>query len=423
MTPPKNIVLAAFYAPPSNNIAADRAKGYMDYLPKNGIHVHVITRFFTPEQQLSNSMTVGTLDAQLSTHFEQMENVYYTNYTSNNKVKKTAGRLPPGIRGWYNLKKVDVFHEGWRTYFFEALKAITLKQKIDAIVLSYGPPVVLSLIPEIQKTYHIPILVEFRDAYINEQDKGFIRRIKVKNSNRLLKNVAGFIFASQGMKDYFNAHSTASIAQKPQVVLYHGFDEATLKQPAIVSETEKQAFEVFNEFKSKHKVVAIFPGTLYKGQDMDFFVEVCKKINAQEEGSMGICFVGTYFDARQPIDDNEHVLKLPKVSKHCTIQLLQESDILLVPVWHNRYTGFSGKISEYCYLNKLIVVSPNPQADLKDYLTENKNAYFFSNQNEFIHFVVQVSRNNIKPVLQDVNKYTRSTSYSHLAQFMNNLIK
>lgn len=316
---------------------------------------------------------------------------------------------------------VDIYHYGWKKYVLKAIDKLLAEVKIDYVVLSYGPPIILTLAHELSKRYKLKTIVEFRDAYINETDEGLILKIKTRTLNKLCSNVKAFIFASDGMRDYFFKTVNNKLQTKPVFTLHHGFDADQMLNNGSLISTDIKVINMFEDFKKHKELIAIFPGTLYKGQDMEFFIKALKQINSSKKELLGIILLGAYFDSRDKIEESNDLIILPRVSKNCSLKLLNKSDILLLPVWQGRYTGLSGKVSEYCGLNKLIAVSPKPQTDLMEFLKCNENAHVFSTVDEFVKFTENVLTQKIKPVMHTTNIYSREYSYLQLSKFIKNL--
>lgn len=415
-----NVLIISFYGPPANNIAADRIAGYLKYLPLNHVQTNLITRYYDPQSFNNADMRIGLSETGLLTDFVSKDNIYYTNYDTSNKWLSISKLLPPGLRGYFNLKKVDVYHAGWEKYVYKVISRLQLEdKKIDYVILSYGPPVVLKLAKYIHHKFGLKCILEFRDSYITEEDKGRILKVKQKILNDYCKDVKAFIFASEGIASYFNVNVNYRLKSIPTHVLYHGFDSPLADDNFSI--TERNAQSKIEAFLNKKKVVAIFPGTLYSGQNIDFFIDGMNLVNKIDKNNMGICFLGSYFDSRIAIEESENIILLPKVSKYFAIEIMKKCQLLLLPVWNNRYSGFSGKVSEYCALNKFIGVSPNPQNDLKFFLESNPNAIFFSNTTSLVEFILQLCKKEINPITLDSKIYSKKEYFKRLADFLSKI--
>ena len=69
--------------------------------------------------------------------------------------------------------------------------------------------------------------------------------------------------------------------------------------------------------------------------------------------------------------------------RHSTsVYLQRQADALLLPVYKDRYTGWSGKTFEYLASGTLVLCSPGPQEDLLPFFSECSNVIVLNNAAE-----------------------------------------
>ena len=72
----------------------------------------------------------------------------------------------------------------------------------------------------------------------------------------------------------------------------------------------------------------------------------------------------------------------PKVTYSTAIKIQKLADFLLLTIWKDYYTGFSGKVFEYLHSEKPIILDYNPAPDLIEFLQDYKNVHYC---NESVH--------------------------------------
>ena len=414
------ILLLSLYYPPLNSIAALRVKAFENYLTKEGHHVDVITRYYDKEQQQGQSMFIASESPKkFKVPYLKTDNVLYTNFDALNSKKKFSGKLPPLIRGLYNYLHVDIFHYGWVKYVFEAFEKEYRKNTYDYVIASYGPPIAMYIAKKIFDVYRIPYLIDFRDSFIDERDVSYQLLMKKMVQRRTLKNAAGLLFATEGMKDIFLKNADEQLRKTPSCIVQNGVDDTN---DSSAHADDAATVARFEELKAGHSFLLLHTGTLYSGQNSDFFMEGVKEFNKKFNASGIVVFLGLAENRSANELDYPFVYKLPRV-KHTTSMYLQKrASALLFPIWDGRYTGFSGKILEYLFSENFIITSPHPQSDLKEFLNISSNVFIPENNHSFTTILEQlVSNSLVKYPLKDRDKLYRSYWVRKLITFLTSL--
>ena len=83
-----------------------------------------------------------------------------------------------------------------------------------------------------------------------------------------------------------------------------------------------------------------------------------------------------------------NVFFFDKVSQFTATKIQKTADFLLLSIWKNYYTGFSGKVFEYLYSGNKIILDYAPPKDLKNYLKEFPNIYYCNgDENKFFEII------------------------------------
>ncbi|MBA3704396.1 MAG: hypothetical protein H0W84_00405 [Bacteroidetes bacterium] len=412
------ILLLSLYYPPLNTIAALRLKAFHDYLTEFGHTVDVITRYYDKEQQEGKSMLLGKISPlNFAPNYIRNENVIYTNFDSANTKLSFVAKLPPIIKGIYNYMQVDIFHFGWIKYVFDAYETEFKSNKYDYIIASYGPPIVMKLAKELSEKYNTPYVIDFRDSYIDERDKGIHLWIKRIIQHRILKNAKALIFSTDGMNYFFNTNATSQLKILPSCVVYNGVDLAETSDPQ--ASLDDNLIKQFNEIKNNCSLLLLHTGTIYKEQNILFFINSVERYNEQNKKQVVILFLGLADNKTEELPSRSFIHKFPKTS-HATALLLQKkADVLLLPIWKDRYTGFSGKTMEYLFSENFIITSPKPQADLKTFFDISPNVHITKDYDNFVEIIEGIStKKYIRAPLKNGGKLLRSYWIKKMSDFL-----
>jgi hypothetical protein len=356
--------------------------------------VDVLTRYYDAAQQKGNSMLLGSLSpAGFVENHIVSDGVVYTNFSDTSREKRISRRLPPGVRGVYNYYQTDIWHQGWIGFALKAYEQELATNHYDLIVASYGPPAVMKLATLLHQKYKIPFVIDFRDSYIDERDHGFHRFMKLRVQDKLLRNAAGVVFATEGMKDYFFRSCGKALSQLPAEVVYNGVEEASVQTD---STEDQKIIERFHSIKSEYRLTLLHSGTFYNGQNIRFFFEALGSFNNNAK-EVAIVFLGAAENNNKQLPESPHVFMLPKVSHSASLMLQRQASALLLPVWDGRYTGFSGKTLEYLASENLIICSPQPQEDLMEFFRLSGNVLLPENVKALQELLKNMASGELRP--------------------------
>lgn len=411
------VLLLSLYFPPLNTIASSRCYAIDNYLRAEGVAVDVITRFYDKQQQEGKSMFLGSeKPSNFQKNYIRENNVIYTNFEPGNAKLARSKKLPPFIKGLYNYYNVDVYHYSWMNYSLDAFEKEWKNNHYDFIISSYGPPIAMLLAKKLSELYKIPYLVDFRDAYINEEDKGIHLWIKKRVQHKLLKNAAGLLFSSKGMADYFKRNSGAQLKNLPSCLVYNGVEDTSAEN---FHDEDQPVIAEFNKIQKKHSLVLLHTGTLYSGQNISFFTEGIKKYNELQNKSVCIVFLGLAENNTNNLIAGESIYFLPKVKQQTAMFLQKHASALVLPIWNDRYTGFSGKTQEYLYSENIIITSPDPQEDLREFFEISPNVIIPDPSNDLSKIITALlEKKIIKKPLHQKEKLFRSYWVKKLFHFL-----
>jgi hypothetical protein len=416
------ILLLSLYYPPLNTIAASRIEAFEKYLSLEGHTVDVITRYYDVQQQKGESMLLGNEEpVDFKEEYIRKNNIIYSNFRSENSKLTFSKKLPPIIRGIYNYYNIDVFHYGWLSYLLNSYEKEFSKNKYDFIISSYGPPIMLLAAKIISKKSNTPYIIDFRDSYIDERDKGFHLFFKNLIQKKILAKASAILFSTEGMRDFFFSRANSNLKYKYNCVVYNGID------PDVDSEEKNvniDVVEAFKKIKEQNELVLLHTGTLYQGQNIDFFINAVKKFNDSYGKKIALVFLGLAENNAFFRLNMKGVIYLPKVSRPSAIRLQKLADALILPVWDGRYTGFSGKTIEYLASGNVVLCSPYPQDDMLIFFDKSGNVKVLNDYELFENVCFDIIKGNIKgKSVSDNSVFTRQYWIRQLSVFLKELNK
>jgi glycosyltransferase involved in cell wall biosynthesis len=385
--PEKNmrVLFISMFYPPLNSIACLRVKPMVDKLLQNGIEVDIITKHYDADQINSSADMVSILDSKDASEPYLQGNILFIPFKLEGPQFKKYTILPSPFNGLYNYMTPDLFHENFINWSVNGFKKYFSGNKYNLIIASFGPPAAIMVAKKISEQYQIPFIVDFRDAYITEKHSGLRKLILMQMQNYLLEKSSGLVFASEGMRDYFFSNSFKKVKNKDFEVVYNGAVDSCFSRVEGYDFSDQNVIESYQRIKQNYDLVLIHTGTIYKDQDIRFFLDGILNLS---DIKVGIVLLG--LTSNTSIDPFKYpdVHVLPKVKHKTSIYLQQESDALLLPVYKNRYTGWSGKTFEYLASGKIILCSPEPQNDLLPFFNDNNNVVVLKDREDL--------RNNIQ---------------------------
>lgn len=378
------ILITSLFYSPFNSIASFRVTNYADILRAKGHDVKVICRYFSPDKINVSDLSIGSQESdQINDTYVREGDVIYTAFSTSNSILKKGKLLPTGIKGYYYLKHIDAFHYSYVENGFKAFEKEFAQEKFD-IILASSPPLATNLLAEkISKKYNIKWVPDFRDSPVLDEDGGFIRKVKIKGINKLLGSASGMIFVSPGMKDINRSFYIQKNKDKPFEIVYNGFHKST-------SQVDENIISEFNRIKSQHTITLLYTGSIYAERNLDFFL---KAIGSYvPETAVVLLGVQEDFKVRMLQDYPNLNMYFFDKTTHATSMALQKlANALLLTIWKDSYTGFSGKVFEYLYAQNHIILDHPPAQDLQEFLEPFPN-----------HYCMQSDPNKLKDILEKI---------------------
>jgi glycosyltransferase involved in cell wall biosynthesis len=412
------VLFITFYYPPLNSIASLRTGPMVEYLRRQGITVDVLTRYYDASDLNTTQNMVSINDTREITEPVWLEHgLIALPFSSKNRKRQLYESLPSPLNGVYNYINADIFHDDFINRSMEAFEKHLSGNNYDLLIASFGPAATIKTAKLISKQYRIPYLVDFRDAFITEQFQGIKLSIMKRMQSHLLADAAGFIFASEGMKTFFGKNDQKLLARKKSVVVYNAASSICFVKDLDYDEADAEVIRSFEIIKSQYDLVLLHSGTLYERQDINFFVNGTAQLSAPK---LAIVFIGLN-DIKRTFEARDGIFMLPKVRHKTSVYLQRQADALLLPVYKDRYTGWSGKTFEYLASGNLVLCSPGPQEDLLPFFKECPNVIVVKNQVELADILGNIGSGAIKKINCNSEKLTKEYWLEKLRLFIQNI--
>lgn len=388
------ILLISMYYEPLNLIPVPRIKMFREALIEGGNMVDVMTRSYS-ERQLSKSHLGIATDSCMDKRVVEDINgvIYYFPFQKQNNKKKISNMLPPGVRGRYNMRQIDVFHHDFYDRVIDQIKKAS--HQYDVVFLSYGPPIILKIAKYFIEKTDSKVVLDFRDSYITEADSGYLLKKKTQILDSILPKVHCVTAASSGIIEIMKNRIKSEFRIQ---VIWNGL---LLEEES----KEKNTLQKIEEIQKNDTLIALHAGSLYPGQDMTYFEKLFGNL---DDVSIESILLG----ANDEVKDLDKFKRYPKVSPNEAYEICKIANLLLLPVWQNRYTGFSGKLLTYLHSGSHIICGPNPQEDLRDALSTSNNTHILTGNLEADKkLIIELIKTGFKS--RDYDK----TQYEATAQF------
>ncbi len=436
----KNLLVIAYYFPPSGGPGVQRVLKHIKYLPEFGWNPIVLTvsngTFPARDESLFAEIPEGTI-VERTTIYEP-----YTIY------RKLTGKKPGTAIDVNNIKKEgqklawrDRISEFIRATFFipdarigwiltanKAAEELVRKYDIQA-VYSSSPPYTCSLIGKhVQKKCKLPWVAGFRDPwtkFLTTPKRWFL----------------------PGMIDRYLEHSVFKNANAVECAWEGIIKDALGKYPTLES---GKFFHVPNGFDSSdfpnekytpnEKFTITYTGSMYGRRNPESFFKAIQLLIDRkfiDKDKIKLRFVGRFGNEVHEMFDNAEFKSsieiIGYVTHHESIAFLLKSEALLLVVDEAKESEeiVPGKVYEYVGVKRpIIAIAPQNSAIAE--LIKETNSGKIAHQSEVELIANNVlefyndwnaGTNNYQPNIKSINNYERRNASKQLAQLLNNFGK
>lgn len=366
------ILYLTFFAPPLNSIPSLRTQGFMKHLPEFGVEIDVLTRYYDPKLLKGDDffITHSAIESEFNVNGVKKNQIVYSFFEENHKGINLFSQLPRGVKAVYAWLQKDLYHKTWISHAMNAYEEHLSMNRYDFIVASYHPLITLYTADIMSKKYRIPWIADFRDTYIGlGPETKFSIFYKKSILNPVLEGCSGIISVSEGVNQQINRYGTSRVQRKPKVVANNGID---MTDASLFDPKDESHVRLFEEIQKKSALLLLHTGTIYEGQNIDFFLDLLDRYNQKNTQPIRLICLGlTKNQINSDRLEKRGVLIWDRLSLQTSLFLQGKADVLILPAWYpTRYIGLVSKVFEYIHSGTPLLCSPNPVSDVVDFMKD-----------------------------------------------------
>ncbi len=285
----KKVLIIAYYFPPLGGSGVQRTLKFVKYLPEYGWEPTVLTVGNTAYYAKDDSLLREIENEHIRVIRTQSSDVNAVVHKNNKEIVKMPKE---GTRKFLSFLSDLVFIPdnkiGWKKHAVKAASELLSKEQFD-VLFATAPPVTDFLIGvELKKKFKIPLVIDYRDSWINYPYKYFPtplhKYIHYKKEKHVVHSSDMVVTTSRHVKEeLIQRHKFLSYGDV--AILSHGFDPEDLKFPnqGVLPQIDKLRITYSG----------MFYGTITPVYFLQALAKVFKE-HAHLRGRIEACFVGLF---------------------------------------------------------------------------------------------------------------------------------
>ena len=421
----KKVLILAYFFPPCNLPASQRAYGWAKFLHKFGYYPVIVTRNWDVPITCQRDVTKSSGTEPIIQKFDEYE-VHYIPY-------KAGIRDCLVVSGnFYMFRKMLTVIELLLQNFFIIFNpykhlykySTTLfrYKSFDFIIITGNPFALFAFGKRLSKLFKAPFFADYRDDWntdeIKSKPKGvekFIQFIESFSERRWIRHSIGITSVSE--------HYTKKIAEfvnKKGYTIYNGF---------IPEDIIDDSFELDKNFS------IVYNGSLYKSQNICMFLDGFKLfINSNPQIKAKLLFPGLKYDPIQAervsiqMKGYEHAIEiLDRIPRKQVIEMQKKSHALLMISHTNAKGVLSSKLFEYIGIKKPIILCPGDKDEIDAIMRTLDYTYICNSAEEVAKSLEDLYKESNSNLLKfndtnSRNSYSREIQTKKLAQIFDSLL-
>jgi len=365
----KKVLIITCLFPPTNGIGVMRVLKYVKYLSEFGWHPTVLTVANPREPYDYALLKEIPKEVQI---FRTQAIVNPSSY-SNSESQANTKRIHPkkSLLHLYRKFKSVFFTDmlmGWIPSAIQKGIEIARKQKIDLIFVTAPPFSAYISGCFLKKKLDIPLIVDFRDAWVTGRAQRRNFNSKPKHGDRILErqvvNISDKVITATKLITQMMEQRYPK-SQKKFLTITNGFDSDDLK-------------EVKGSYARNEKFTISYTGSFPDMRTAKYFLKAVEKLISEQEdlnNNLSVSFIGSMKPnerlmlAQEPL--RNVATSTPFIPHREAIQKMYESDVLLLVV----YSGagvLTGKIFEYIGVGRPILALVPSNGEAAQLIKENE---------------------------------------------------
>lgn len=416
----KKVLVIAYYFPPLGLSGVQRTLKFVKYLREFGWQPTVLTVGETGYYAKDITL-LSEIDTSIEVIRTKSKDV-------NSLLKgKSTVSLPRESMRKILSRISDMFFIpdskiGWKKAALQAVDELLQREKFDAVFATAPPQTAFLIASEIKKKYGIPIVLDYRDLWVDYPFKTFptpfheFRHLQLENN--VLRAADAVVTASNNIRSTLMRRYTF-LPDDKVTLIPQGFDEEDMK--------------VETTPRNDHIMRFTFSGLFYEDRTPEYFLEALRNVLERKpmfREQIEAHFLGAFrpehlgIIERFGLKDRVHVHGYLN-HKEC-VKFLLESDVLWVMMRDDKSTP--GKIFEYIGTGKKIL-GCLPNGTMRDIIHEANGVCtepdFVTEIERAIEYLFgQFLRNELTGAPPSVmNKYNRKFLTEKLARILTSVAK
>lgn len=417
----KRVLILAYFFPPCNLTASNRAYGWVKYFHKFGIYPVVITRSWENEIKDQSSI-LQAAGKEIIIQKNDTHEVHILPYVPNtrdrfsNKSGFLASIISKALTVFSLVFQNFSFKAGNTAFFKNYIEKLLKKEKFDGLIITGNPFNLFKIGHFINKKYKTKWIADYRDDWCTSElteNNGLlfklIRIFEVRSEKKWIKSASNITSIS----DYY-VNKISDFTKVKGVEIINGY----------IDLVDKEAKSNENDFHITYN------GSLYNTQPIEQFINpVVQYIKDNPEAKIKINFPGLLFAPEQGerinklIAGHEDKFFLSNRIPHQEVLKIQNQSHMLLMVGHENLKGIpSSKIYEYMSLKKPILLI-NPDKDILEYSIKNCGLGFVAETEKEVYNTIDSNYKKFlakQPIIEQIDEnklseFSREKSAEKLA--------
>ena len=421
----KKIIIISYYSKPSNFIGAERIKGWLSYLPKNGIYPVLITRFWDENQNDTSKNNISK-ENKIEKHKNyEIHRVSLKYGLRDSLIRKNKFIF---IRKILSLSQIIfnnlIFTKSEYYPFFTYVDQFLKNNKeFETVIVSGTPFHSFSIGYNIKKRYpNINWHPDYRDQWTTHPFKPkltFIEKlifgIESKKELKWTSNSCSFIAVSEDWRDRIQDK-----IEKPGFVVKNGFD-------SDINQIKEQDIP-----RKKGEITISYIGSIYPYQDFEKLLDVISHLNETKNVKIKINFIGidAYHDISSKIKQiSKNYSELIFISKRIPSEELEhiyaQSDLLWLTSFGEMQGWYPVKLFDYASTGIPILLYPSDNDVMEKFIKQTRTGYSFTERSKLEKWLLDIINSKLQIKLKidktELKKYTRENQAKNLVTQINNI--
>ncbi len=393
----KKVLIIAYFFPPCNLTASQRAFSWAKYFQRFGYRPIIVTRRWDNKV---NSLADVSKATPGETIFEQHEtyDVYYLPYTPNLRDKIF---VKYGEQKFSTIRRIltlfELFFQNfittaipYKNLFEFAEKLVSESKDINKAVITGNPYITFKIGYNLHKKFGVKWIADYRDAWTTSEinflsNKSFLFKVVNLLDEYFEKKwirTASYVTASslpiaKGIEQLTGTTSTA---------LYNGF---------VMEDFDGITSPKFSDF------TITYVGTLYAGQKVEILCMALKRlIDATPAIRIKLLFPGLAYDKVQAARIAKCMRGYEKyfectlrIDRNKVLEIEKQSHLLFHVAWDEQQGIIASKIYEYIASGSFILVVPSDNGSIQEIVESSKCGVCLNTEDDTLLFLTQEYKN------------------------------